>query len=94
MRDMKIGGVVAVIDDGIKDAAMYMDYAAKAKAAGDKESAAMFQAEAMKRINGAKDWYERYSENMKQHVEDFCEAYMERMEQKLNEVLTKVSQFK
>lgn len=94
MRDMKIAGIVAVIDDGIKDAAMYMDYACKAKAAGDKESAAMFQAEAMKRINGAKEWHERYAEHMKQHMEDFCEAYMERMEQKLHEVITKVSQFK
>ena len=94
MKDPKIGGVVAVIDDGIKDAAMYMDYAAKSKAAGDKESAAMFQAEAHKRINGAKEWYDRYADCMREHVEDMCESYMERMEHRLSEVMAKITQFK
>ena len=53
-----IRGLAKTIIDGIKDAQMQLDYAEEAMEHGEKEIAAMHNAEAHKRIEGVKTWYE------------------------------------
>ena len=52
-------GIVRTITDGLKDANMQYDWAVEAKEHGKTELAHLHIAEAKKRIEGSKEWYEK-----------------------------------
>lgn len=57
MNDMIMKGMIRTMLDGLKDASMQYEWAMNAHRAGDKELAALHHGEAMKRLNGVKEWY-------------------------------------
>lgn len=57
MHDMHIKGLVRTMLDGLKDASMQYEWAVNAHRGGDKELAELHHSEAMKRLNGVKEWY-------------------------------------
>ena len=59
MVEMNMRGLVRTITDGLKDASMQYEWAMTAHKAGNKELAALHHNEAMKRLNGVKEWYEK-----------------------------------
>lgn len=59
MVEMNARGLVRTITDGLKDASMQYEWAQSAHRAGDKELAALHHTEAMKRLNGVKEWYDK-----------------------------------
>lgn len=91
----KIAGVIAVIDDGIKDAQMQMDWACAAKDDGDREAAAMFQNEAMKRLTGAREWCDKCREMMEDpgNAETVAKVFVRRMDEKLSYTIARVKDF-
>ena len=54
-----IRGIVKTITDGLKDANMQYDWAIDAKNNGKTELSHMHIAEAKKRLDGAKEWYDK-----------------------------------
>ena len=59
MNTMSIEGLIRTIIDGLKDSSMQYEWACNAHRAGDKEIASMHLAEAMKRLNNVKEWYDK-----------------------------------
>ena len=59
MNTMSIEGLIRTIIDGLKDSSMQYEWACNAQRAGDKEIASMHHAEAMKRLNNVKEWYDK-----------------------------------
>ena len=59
MNEMHMKGLVRTMLDGLKDASMQYEWAMNAHRAGDKELASLHHNEAMKRLNGVKEWYEK-----------------------------------
>jgi hypothetical protein len=72
-----IRGIAKTIIDGIKDAQMQIDYAYEAKEHGAHEIAAMHHAEAHKRIEGVKTWYDYAVNKMGKHEHDPAYEAME-----------------
>lgn len=93
MSKEKIDGIIGIIEDGIKDSCMQLEWAEKAKDDGDKESAALFDAEAQKRLMSARDWFEKNKEFLKakENSEEVAHKFVERMEKKLNEAISQMS---
>lgn len=91
---VKIDGIIGIIDDGIRDSCMQMDWAAEARGAGDKEAAAEFEAEAQKRIVAAREWMEKNRDVLesKENADDVAAVFVARMDQKLGEVLGRVKE--
>lgn len=54
-----IKGIVKTITDGLKDANMQYDWAVEAKEHGKTELSHLHLAEAKKRLDGAKEWYDK-----------------------------------
>jgi hypothetical protein len=54
-----IKGIVKTITDGLKDAQMQYDYAEEAMHEGEYDVATLHISEAKKRLDGAKEWYEK-----------------------------------
>lgn len=54
-----IKGIVKTITDGLKDANMQYDWAEEAKKDGKTELAHLHITEAKKRLDGAKEWYDK-----------------------------------
>ena len=52
-------GIVKTIIDGLKDANMQYDWAVDAKAHGNTEVSHLHISEAKKRLDGAKEWYDK-----------------------------------
>lgn len=96
VHEDKIEGIIAVIDDGIKDAHMQIDWACDAKEDGERDTAAMFHSEATKRLTGAKDWYEKCREMLldPKNSEAVAKAFVRRMDEKLSHAIARVSGFK
>lgn len=96
MTSTKIDGIISIIDDCIRDACMQYDYAAEAKSAGERESAALFQAEAAKRISGAREWLEKNREILKdgKNAEAVAEVFIRRMDERIAESMSKISALK
>lgn len=59
MAEMNMRGLVRTITDGLKDASMQYEWATTAHKSGNKELAALHHTEAMKRLNGVKEWYDK-----------------------------------
>jgi secreted Zn-dependent insulinase-like peptidase len=59
MNEMHIKGLVRTMLDGLKDASMQYEWAQSAHRSGDKKLASLHHGEAMKRLNGVKEWYEK-----------------------------------
>lgn len=59
MVDMNMRGLVRTMTDGLKDASMQYEWAMAAHKAGNKELASLHHNEAMKRLNGVKEWYDK-----------------------------------
>ena len=59
MVEMNMRGLVRTMTDGLKDASMQYEWAMTAHKAGNKELAALHHNEAMKRLNGVKEWYDK-----------------------------------
>ena len=59
MAEKNIEGLIRTMLDGLKDASMQYEWAMNAHRAGDKELTALHHSEAMKRLNGVKEWYEK-----------------------------------
>lgn len=55
----KIKHMTKIMLDDLKDAEMSLGYAKEAKENGDEEAAAVFRDEAHKRLNHAKEWYDK-----------------------------------
>lgn len=92
----KIAGIIGIIDDGIKDACMECDWAKEAKGKDDRESAMMFHTEAHKRLTSAKEWLDRHREMMldEHNAPAVAEAFLKRMEDRIDHAMAKVSGFK
>ena len=54
-----IRGIVKTITDGLRDANMQYDWAEDAKSHGAHDLAMLHISEAKKRLDGAKEWYEK-----------------------------------
>ena len=59
MNHENMRGIVKTITDGIKDANMQYDWAEEAKKNGKTELAHLHIAEAKKRLDGVKEWYDK-----------------------------------
>ena len=59
MKAESIKGIVKTIVDLIRDANMQYDYAEEAMEAGEYDLASLHISEAKKRIEGAKEWYDK-----------------------------------
>lgn len=92
----KIEGIIGIIDDGIKDACMQMDWAEEARERGEKEVAAMFQSEAGKRAAGAREWYDKNRDALlaSENAEAVAAVFVHRMGDRLSEVITKLGMMK
>lgn len=92
----KIEGIIAVIDDSIKDAAMQCDWACEAKDAGERETAMMFHGEASKRLTGAKEWLEKNREMLHdpKNAEAVAKIMVRRLEDKITHMMSKTAGFK
>ena len=94
MRDC-ISGVCRTVIDNIKDADMQMDWAESAKERGNHELAQYHVEEAKKRLQTAKEWYDR---GVKMHggekMEPLTEALIEREKDHYHEVLNRAANFK
>ena len=72
-----IRGLAKTIIDGIKDAQMQIDYAEEAEEHGASEIAAMHVAEAHKRMDGVKMWYDFAMQKTGKHEHDPAYLAME-----------------
>ena len=94
MRDC-MSGVCRTVLDNIKDADMQMDWAESAKERGNHELAQYHVEEAKKRLQTAKEWYDR---GVKMHggekMEPLTEALIEREKDHYHEVLNRAAIFK
>lgn len=63
----EIKGIVKTITDGLKDADMHIEWAEEAKEAGNHELTSLHINEAKKRLDGAKEWYDKA---MSMHTEE------------------------
>lgn len=54
-----IKGIVKTITDGLRDANMQIDWADEAKTRGAHDLATLHITEAKKRLDGAKEWYDK-----------------------------------
>lgn len=59
MNEMHVEGLVRTMLDGLKDASMQYEWTQSAHRAGDKQLATLHHNEAIKRLNGVKEWYEK-----------------------------------
>lgn len=59
MKYENIKGIVKTITDGLKDANMQYEWAEATKELGKSELAHMHIAEAKKRLDGVKEWYDK-----------------------------------
>ena len=94
MRDC-MSGVCRTVLDNIKDADMQMDWAESAKERSNHELAQYHVEEAKKRLQTAKEWYDR---GVKMHggekMEPLTEALIEREKDHYHEVLNRAANFK
>lgn len=93
MSKEKIEGIIGIIEDGIKDSCMQMDWAEKAKQEGDTASAALFESEAQKRLMSAKEWLDKNKEFLKakENSEKVALKFVEQTEKKLNEAFGRMA---
>lgn len=92
----KIEGIIGIIDDGITDACMQIDWAEEARERGEKEAAAMFQSEAGKRTAGAKEWYDKHRDILlaPENAEAVADVFVHRMGSRLSEVVARLGTMK
>lgn len=88
-------GICRTVLDNIKDADMQMDWAEAAKEHGNHDLAQYHAEEAKKRLQAAKEWYDR---GMKMHggekMEPLAEALIARERDHYHEVLNRATNFK
>ena len=97
MRDC-MSGVCRTVLDNIKDADMQMDWAESAKERGNHELAQYHVEEAKKRLQTAKEWYDRgvkmHEQSGSGKMEPLTEALIEREKDHYHEVLNRAANFK
>lgn len=91
-----IEGIIATIDDGLKDAGMLCEWACEAKHDDMSEQAEMFHEEAEHRIEGARQWWDKHKDMLRdpKYSPMVAEAFLKRMEDKLAHMKAKSAAYK
>lgn len=89
-------GVIATIDDGLKDAGMLCEWACDAKHSEMHGQAEMFHEEAEHRIDGARQWWDKHKEMLHdpKNAEMVAAAFLKRLEDKLAHMKAKSAAYK
>ena len=91
-----VEGVIATIDDGLKDAGMLCGWASDAKHGEMPGQAELFHEEAEHRIEGARQWWDKHKEMLHdpKNAEMVASAFLKRLEDKLAHMKAKSAGYK
>lgn len=93
MNKQCINGIICSEMDGIKDAEKHYNYAITAKEEGNKELARMHIEEAMRRLDGVKDWHKRTETMVEWEKNSVTEAIKEKGKEHYIDLMEKVRNF-